>query len=63
MDGYAGYEQTAATLAGCFAHARRKFTDARKAQVKGKSGKADVALGMIQKLYRIEAEIKHKTVK
>ena len=63
VDGYAGYEQTTATLAGCFAHARRKFTDAKKAQVKGKSGKADVALGMIQKLYRIEAEIKHKTIK
>jgi len=61
VDGYAAYEQTAATLAGCFAHARRKFTEAKKAQPKGKSGKADMALAMIQKLYRIEAEIKHKT--
>ena len=61
VDGYAGYEQTAATLAGCFAHARRKFTEAKKAQVKGKSGKADMALAMIQKLYRIETEIRHRT--
>jgi hypothetical protein len=55
VDGYAAYEQTNATLVGCFAHARRKFTEAKKAQVKGKSGKADIALGMIQKLYLIEA--------
>jgi transposase len=63
VDGYAAYEQTAATLVGCFAHARRKFTDAKKAQPKGKSGKADMALAMIQKLYRIETEIKGKTAK
>ena len=61
VDGYAAYEQTNATLVGCFAHARRKFTEAKKAQVKGKSGKADIALGMIQKLYLIEAQIKHKS--
>jgi len=61
VDGYAAYEQTDAILAGCFAHARRKFTEAKKAQPKGKSGKADMALAMIQKLYRIETEIKHKT--
>ena len=61
VDGYAAYEQTEATLAGCFSHARRKFTDAKKAQPKGKSGKADMAIAMIQKLYRIETEIKDKT--
>ncbi len=61
MDGYAAYQQTSAVLVGCFAHARRKFTEAKKAQVKGKSGKADIALSMIQKLYRIEAKIKDKT--
>jgi hypothetical protein len=27
VDGYAAYEQTEATLVGCWAHARRKFTD------------------------------------
>ena len=61
VDGYAAYEQTTAILVGCFAHARRKFTEAKKSQVKGKSGKADIALTMIQKLYRIESDIKNKT--
>ncbi|MBT8134092.1 MAG: IS66 family transposase, partial [Gammaproteobacteria bacterium] len=59
VDGYAGYEQTEATLVGCFAHARRKFVEAKKVQVKGKSGKADWVINHIGKLYRIEAEIKH----
>lgn len=44
VDGYAGYEKTHATLVGCWAHARRKFVEAQKAQGKGKTGKADVAL-------------------
>ena len=43
------------------AHARRKFIDAQKAQVKGKTGKADWAISHIQKLYRIEHDIKDKT--
>lgn len=60
-DGYAGYEQTNATLAGCWAHARRKFIEAQTVQVKGKTGKADWAINHIQKLYRIEKEIKDKT--
>jgi len=58
VDGYAGYNQTAATLVGCWAHARRKFVEARKAQPKGKTGRADWAISHIQKLYRVEAEIK-----
>jgi len=58
VDGYAGYEQTGATLAGCFAHARRKFIEVQRAQVKGKTGKADWAISHIRKLYRIESEIK-----
>ncbi len=58
VDGYAGYEQTDATLVGCFAHARRKFIEAQKIQVKGKTGKADWAINHIQKLYRLEKEIK-----
>jgi transposase len=61
-DGYAGYEQTQATLVGCFAHARRKFIEAQKVQVKGKSGKADMVLNLIQKLYAIERNIKDKTI-
>lgn len=54
VDGYAGYGQTAATLVGCWAHARRKFKEAEIAQPKGKTGKANWALNHIQKLYRIE---------
>ncbi|NOQ90168.1 MAG: IS66 family transposase [Gammaproteobacteria bacterium] len=61
VDGYAGYEKNNATLVGCWAHARRKFIEAQKAQVKGKTGKADWAINHIKKLYRIEAEIKQKT--
>jgi transposase len=61
VDGYAGYEKTTATLVGCWAHARRKFMEAQKAQPKGKTGKADMALSFIQKLYRIEIGIKDKT--
>ncbi len=58
VDGYAGYQQTDTTLVGCWAHARRKFVEAKKAQPKGKSGRADWAISHIQKLYRIESEIK-----
>jgi transposase len=58
VDGYAGYEKTDATLVGCFAHARRKFIEAQKIQVKGKTGKADWAINHIQKLYRLEKEMK-----
>jgi len=61
VDGYAGYEKGNATLVGCWAHARRKFIEAQKAQIKGKTGKADWAINHIRKLYRIEAEIKQKT--
>lgn len=47
--------------AGCWAHARRYFDEALKATGKGqpKAGKASKALGFIQKLYRIETQIKH----
>ena len=62
VDGYAGYEQTDATLVGCMAHARRYFMDAKKAQPKGKNGKADMALSYFQKLYAIETKFKTKTI-
>ncbi len=58
VDGYRAYEQTEATLVGCFAHARRKFIEAQRLQAKGKTGKADWAVNHIRKLYRIETEIK-----
>jgi len=63
-DGYGGYDCAAKEKIngqsrihlGCWAHARRYFIDAQKVQPKGKQGKADQALSLIQKLYRIEAE-------
>ena len=58
VDGYKGYGAVCTTnqltRLGCWAHARRKFIDAQRQQSKGKAGKADIALGWIQKLYRIE---------
>jgi len=48
-------------LVGCWAHARRKFKDAQTAQPNGKTGKADMALSMIQKFYRIEISLKGKS--
>ena len=61
VDGYQGYEQTKATLAGCWAHARRKFKEAEVVQSTGKTGKANWALSHIQKLYRIETRLKNKS--
>ena len=54
-DGYEAYAKVAATLglvhAGCLAHARRKFEDARKASA---DSQARVALEFIRQLYLIE---------
>ncbi|MCH7697141.1 MAG: IS66 family transposase, partial [Proteobacteria bacterium] len=60
-DGYDGYNAVVAmndlTHVGCMAHARRKFSEAVKAQGKKKqSGKAQRGLALIQKLYRIEKQ-------
>jgi len=62
VDGYQGYASTGATLAGCWAHARRKFKEADIVQSKGKpkAGKATWAMNHIKKLYRIETLIKDK---
>jgi len=65
-DGYAGYTQVCAEnnliALGCWAHVRRKFDEARKAQPatssKKKKSLAAVALAKIQALYRIERDIK-----
>ena len=58
IDGYQGYERACGEYdiqrLGCWAHARRKFIESQKAQNKNKSGKADVAISFIQKLYAIE---------
>ena len=61
VDGYQGYEQTQATLVGCWAHARRKFMEAKKGAGSKGSGKADWALNHIQKLYRVETQLKEET--
>ena len=62
-DGYAGYHGVVAARSlkhvGCWAHARRKFDEAVKAQGKNKrSGRAWRGLALIQTLYRIEREAK-----
>lgn len=57
-DGYEPYRKVAAirglTHLCCWAHVRRKFMDAKKAQAGGQSGKADKAIAFIAKLYAIE---------
>ncbi|WP_319781846.1 IS66 family transposase [Oceanisphaera sp. IT1-181] len=62
VDGYAGYHGTDAMLAGCWAHARRKFIEAKAVQPKGKIGRADQALNLIQKLYGIEKPIRQLSI-
>ena len=60
VDGYSAYNQLKSDeiqRLGCWAHARRKFHEAKQAQPKGKSGKADQALAWIQKLYAIEKQV------
>jgi len=61
-DDYAGYNalalQPSVERLACMAHARRKFVDAQKVQPKGKTGRADIALTMINKLYGLERELK-----
>jgi transposase len=59
FSGYDGLEQAieGIELVGCFAHARRNFVkviDARGKGVKGKTGSAEVALGYIGQLYKVE---------
>lgn len=58
-DGYDGYNAAVAKHAlihvGCMAHARRRFSDAVKAQGRNKKrGKAHRGLSLIRNLYRVE---------
>ena len=60
-DGYDGYNAVVMagqlTHVGCFAHARRKFDEAIRAQGKQKRrGKAHRGLTLIQKLYWVEKQ-------
>ena len=65
-DGYVGYDfvddMEGVKHLGCWAHARRKFMDAIKARGKGKkkkkSGRADIALDYITKMYAIDQSAK-----
>lgn len=67
-DGYSGYNpicrENEITRIGCMDHCRRKFVEASKAapskkgKGKGVVSKADIAIGKIGKLYRIETKIK-----
>ena len=70
-DGYSGYSKVQGSdtivAVGCFAHARRKFDEAIKAQCKkatsapGKGSKAIKGLHYIQRLYAIETLIKDQS--
>jgi hypothetical protein len=66
-DGYPGYNAVEdVTLVGCFAHARRGFTDALKALPKDAKGSRTVAsegLEFCNKLFNIEKAIKDKSYK
>lgn len=61
-DGYGGYNDIAKTPGierlACWAHVRRRCVEAVRVQPKGKRGKADEAVALIGKLYRIEREFK-----
>jgi hypothetical protein len=65
-DGYDGYNAVVASNdlvhVGCMAHARRRFSEAVKAQGKTKKrGKAHRGLTLIQKLYRVEKQARKLT--
>jgi transposase len=65
-DGYDGYNAVVAanglTHVGCMAHARRRFSDAVKAQGRNrKRGKAYRGLSLLRKLYRVERQARKLT--
>lgn len=64
-DGYEGYNAVGRNEGVehlvCWAHARRGFVDALKVQGKGKRSRADEAIELIGKLYRIEREYQDAT--
>ncbi len=64
-DGYDGYNEIARTQGverlACWAHMRRRFVEATRVQPKGKRGRADEAVNLIGKLYRVECEHKDAT--
>jgi len=66
VDGYSGYQPVCdnegITRLGCWAHARRYFVDAQKAQgsktKNRKPGRAEKAINDIKKLYQVEARLR-----
>jgi len=64
-DGYDGYNEVARTdgieRLACWAHVRRRFVEATRVSPQGKRGRADEAVNLIGKLYRIEREYKDAT--
>jgi hypothetical protein len=64
-DGYAGYDAICrlegVTRVGCMAHVRRKFFDVHKTSKK-QGGSANMILQLIKKLYKVETEIKEKSI-
>jgi len=65
VDGYAGYNEIClvegVTRVGCMAHVRRKFFEMYKTS-KNKSKPALHVLQLIKGLYKIETEIKDKSI-
>lgn len=61
VDGYEAYDaacqENGILRLGCWAHARRRFVEAQRLQPKGKTGKADQALALINRLYAIERRV------
>lgn len=64
-DGYEGYAKVARTDGiehlVCWAHVRRRFVEAVRVQPKGKRGRADEAVSLIGRLYKIERDCKDGT--
>lgn len=63
-DGYKGYDfldgRHGILHVGCWAHARRKFMDARKGSAKKKNSSIDNALSMIRNLYLLEKKARNE---
>ena len=61
-DDYAGYNalalQSSMERLGHMVHTRRKFVDSQKVQLREKTGRTDIVLAMIDKLYSIERDLK-----
>lgn len=60
-DGYEGYNSLSAEdgikRLCCMVHARRRFRDAQRAQPRGTTGRADIAMDYFRKLYQIERKV------